>query len=330
MAFENFPVTGEPQQPVTQPPKRNFRNLMTGGLVVALLGTWGYIIYDKNQTKETIQQKDTVIATSSSQRDELQKELEDATMRYDMIKTSSANMEHSKDSVITKRDRDIADKQKKIKDLLERAKSDKGLLTEANTLISSLKNDIEGYKTSIEQLEGQKLVLTQEKETAIKQRDKVSQDYDSAKIVLQRKEEMIDIGSTLQATDFSITGIKNKNNGGEKETNTAKRVDKLRIAFDLAENRIAQTGPKDLFVSITAPDGTPVSGGGTFKSRDGVEITYTQKVTVNYTQGQRQAVNFDWIKNSPFQIGDYKIEIYHNGFKIGEGVIPLKKGGLFS
>ena len=26
---------------------------------------------------------------------------------------------------------------------------------------------------------------------------------------------------------------------------------------------------------------------------------------------------------------NYKIEIYHNGFKIGEGVRSLKKGGLF-
>ena len=27
--------------------------------------------------------------------------------------------------------------------------------------------------------------------------------------------------------------------------------------------------------------------------------------------------------------GNYKIEIYHNGFKIGEGIRSLKKGGLF-
>ena len=30
-----------------------------------------------------------------------------------------------------------------------------------------------------------------------------------------------------------------------------------------------------------------------------------------------------------FQKGYYKIEIYHNGFKIGEGTRELKKGGLF-
>ena len=30
------------------------------------------------------------------------------------------------------------------------------------------------------------------------------------------------------------------------------------------------------------------------------------------------------------KVVDYKIQVYHNGFKIGEGVTSLKKGGLFS
>ena len=330
MAFENFPVAEGQTQPTPPPAKKDWRNYLTGGLVLALLGTWGYIIWDKNKTKETIQQKDTIITTTSSQKDELQKELEDATMRYDMIKTSSANMVHSKDSVILKRDRDIAVKQKAIQDLLARAKGDKKILAEADQLIASLKNDIEGYKSSIEQLEGQKIILTQEKETAIKERDKVSMDFDSAKKVLKQKDEMIDIGSTLQASNFSITGINEKSNGKEKETSTAKRVDKLRVAFDLDENRIAQSGIKELYVCISSPDGASIKSGGSFTSREGKEISYTQKVSVNYTQGLRQAVNFDWKQNGPFQTGDYKIEIYHNGFKIGEGVRPLKKGGLFS
>ena len=28
--------------------------------------------------------------------------------------------------------------------------------------------------------------------------------------------------------------------------------------------------------------------------------------------------------------GNYKIEVYNNGFKVGEANRPLKKGGLFS
>ena len=41
-------------------------------------------------------------------------------------------------------------------------------------------------------------------------------------------------------------------------------------------------------------------------------------------------VSFDWKQKDAYKEGDYKIEIYNNGFKIGQGVKTLKKGGLFS
>lgn len=332
MAFENFPTADRSQQAAPTPPPGNWRNYLTGALIIALLGTWGYIIWDKNKTKEVIQQKDTVIATTSSQKDELQKELEDATMRYDMIKTSSANMVHSKDSVISKRDREINEKKSKIQQLLAKANASKEEIAQAKTLISELNGDIDNYKTKIETLEGEKIVLTQEKETVTKERDKVTKDLDSAQAVLKQKDNVIDIGSTLHASNFSILGINEKSNGSEKETTTAKRVDKLRISFDLDENRITQTGVKNIYICITAPDGTPIGAAvpARFTTRDGTEKLYTQKLDVNYTQGQRQTLSFDWKQGSTFTTGDYRIEIYNNGFKIGEGVRTLKKGGLFS
>ncbi len=52
---------------------------------------------------------------------------------------------------------------------------------------------------------------------------------------IKHKEWLIDIGSTLHASNFTIVGVKEKSSGKEKETSTAKRVDKLRISFDLDE-----------------------------------------------------------------------------------------------
>ncbi len=125
MAYENFPA-GETTPQATPPPqKNNMRNLLTGGLLLALLGTWGYIIYDKNQTKEKDIVQDTQIAKSNTEKDELRKELDDATMRYDMIKTSSANMSHSKDSIVTQRDKEIAQKRVEINRILSNAKATK-------------------------------------------------------------------------------------------------------------------------------------------------------------------------------------------------------------
>ncbi|HMX81166.1 MAG TPA: hypothetical protein PLG91_12685 [Ferruginibacter sp.] len=334
MSFENFPGT-EKTTEMPQPPKNgNWRNYLMIGLVVALLGTWAYIIWDKNKTKETIQQKETVIATTTSQRDQLQKELEEATMRYDMIKTSSAEMAHVKDSIITRQDRDISQKRIKIQQLLSKVNATEAELAEARQLIGSLNTDINTYKTKIETLEGEKIVLTQERNAVMQQRDKVQKDFDSARTLIREKDEVIDIASTLHASNFSILGINEKSSGKEKTTTVAKRVDKLRISFDIDENRTTTSGTKYIYVCVFAPNGNPVTeenlGSGKFNTRDGKEKIFTQRIDINYTQGQRQTLSIDLKQNNKLETGDYRIEVYNNGFKIGESVRSLKKGGIFS
>jgi hypothetical protein len=333
MAFENYPETGQTTTNTNIIPpkeKNNLRAILTGGLLVALLGTWGYIIYDKNKVKETIEQKETLVLNTTTEKDQLKRELDDAAMRYDELKTGNAK----KDSTITVKDREIGEKRAKIQQLLSKVNASAADLAEARRLIVSLRGDIEGYKEQVALLTEQKTQLITEKAVVTQQRDKIRRDYDSSTLVIKQKESLIDVGTTLHASNFNIVGINEKRNGKEKTTSTAKRVDKLRISFDLDENMIAKSGTKEVYVCITAPDGNPVAvealGSGKFSDRTGAEKPYTQKVEVNYTQNKRQSVSIDWKQNSDFIKGSYKIEVYNNGFKVGESYKELKKGGLFS
>jgi len=328
MAFENFPsATGAP--PAPESPKTDWRFFLTVGLVIALLGTWGYIIWDKSKVKETIQQKDAIYTSVVSEKDNLKSLLDEATSRYDELKTSNVK----KDSIITAKDREIADKKSRIQSLLAKANVTKEELAEAKRLIASLNEDIASYKDQIEILKGENLALTKEKEQVTQERNQVQKHYDSARTVIKQKEEVIDVATTLHASDFSIIGIDEKKDGKEKETTKAKRADKLRISFNLDENRVAPSGAKDLYVCITGPDGNPIAvealGSGTFTTREEGAKIFTQKMQVSYTQGLKQTVSFDWRQGTTFAVGNYKIEVYHNGFKIGEGIAVLKKSGLF-
>ncbi len=339
MAFENYPAP-EKETPTTVVPateKKSLRGLLIGGLVAALVGSWGYIIYDKNKTKEAIDQKEVVIASTSTQRDQLQKELQDAAMRYDELKTTNSQKDSaifSKDKEISKKDKEIAEKKSRIQQLLSKANASQSELAEAKSLIKSLNVDIDSYKQQVTVLQKQNAQLTIEKETVTKERDQVKRNLDSTASVVKEKENVIDIGSTLHASNFNIIGINEKRNGKEKETTTAKRVDKLRISFDLDENLIAKSGTKDIYVCMTAPSGQPITvaalGSGMFTVRGGGEKPYTQKIQINYTQNKRQTISFDWKQNSNYEQGTYKIEVYNNGYKVGEGSKELKKGGLFS
>jgi len=214
MAFENFPEAEKQPSEVSPPPsaRNTGRTVLTAVLVAALLGTWGYIIYDKNKTKETLDQKENVIATTSVQRDELQKELEDAAMRYDMLKTSNSK----KDSVITAKDKEIEEKKIRIQTIITKSNATQSELAEARKLIASLNTDIEGYKQQVEVLQGEKIQLTQEKEFVTKQRDRARKDLDSAETVIKTKDDLIDVGSTLHVSNFNIVGVNEKGSSKEK------------------------------------------------------------------------------------------------------------------
>jgi hypothetical protein len=308
---------------------KKWRSILMICLIVALLATWSYIIWDKSQSKAYYQQRETQYSLALSEKDTLQNMLDEVTFRYDILKTTNIK----KDSLISAKDKEIAEKKERIQFLLSKAQATKGEMAEAKRLIASLNSDLVGYKSQVETLKIDKIKLTQEKQMIIQQRDKVQKDFDSVTSVVKTKESIIDIGSTLHASYFSIIGINEKRNGREKETSTAKRVDKFRISFLIDENRITESGIKSIFVCITDPKGKIVVedelGSGKFYTREDEEKFYTKRIDINYNQGQRQFVAFDWKNYDDFVIGDYKIEVYNNGFKIGEGIRSLKKGGIF-
>lgn len=314
----NKPVSGSPG-----PEKPRSRNgLIYGILIAALAGTWIYMLYDKNKTSDTIAQQGAQIDSISSSRDALQQEYNAANARLDDLISQNSRM----DSLVKTKDKELADMKSRIATILSNKNATAAQLAEARKLIEQLKGNIESYTQTIERLEGEKLVLTGERDDARRQRDSVSTVKDS----LNKK---VNLGSVLHASNIKLQPIQVKKNGKEVETSKAKRADMMRVSFDLDENRISPTGDKELYVAISAPDGSPLAvealGSGRFTLEDGTEKLYTAKKTVSYTQGQKQTVTMDWKQNSDFKPGDYSVEIYHDGFKIGSGKVTLKKGGLF-
>ncbi|SRR6185312_10622846 len=332
MSYENFPDSPTNPAPEEKPTikNNNGRNILTAVLVIALLATWGYIIFDRNKNRQEKQDLTTQIVNSDSAKNELQRELDDAALRLDALKTSNVKA----DSLLKTKDKDIEGLQARVRAIIHDKNASAAQLAEARRLIAQLKGNIETYTAQIDSLTVANAQLTENNRVVTQQRDVVQKNYDSANQVIKQKEDVIDVGSTLHASGFAIEGVKEKKSGKEKVTSKAKKVDKLKISFVLDENRITTSGLKDIYICITSPDGKPVSvdalGSGTFTTRDGVQRTFTKKLTVNYVQGQKQNVNVEWSQNSKFQTGDYKVEIYNNGFKIGEGNVTLRKGGLFS
>lgn len=331
MSFENFPTGNISEQtPPVKKSKFNYNKLILSLLIAALAGTWGFMFWDKHKTTVQKEQLTSQLTVSDSSKNDLQRELNEAVMNLDMLKSTNANAEN----LLKTKDKDIQDLKEKIQKIINDKNASASQLAEARGLIKQLKGNIETYTAEIEKLKNDNIQITEEKRVVTVERDAVRKNFDSAKTVIKQKEDVIDIGSTLHASNFNVAGFKERGNGKEKETTTAKRVDKLKISFDIDENRITQSGEKDIYVNIIAPNGSmitlPEATAAKFVTRDGAEKTVTKKVIVDYKQGARQQVSIELPKTDNFIPGDYKIEIYNNGFKIGEAVRSFKKGGLFS
>lgn len=313
--------------------RKDNRTLIYGILVAALLGTWGYIIYDKNKTSDkinTLSSQNTMVTT---ERDEVRELYNSSLSRLDSLMGENQNLADS----IEGRNSEVAKMKTEIRKILANKNATSADLARARKMINELNSKVETLAAEVDRLTGENKELTTTNERITAEKQVVEQNLttttaqkDSINSALT---ETRDIASTLKASGIAITPLNDKSGGKEKETTKAKKVDKLRISFDLDQNRLAPAGEKELYVSITAPDGSPVSipanGSGNFTSREEGEKFFTSKVTVQYENTRKIPVSFDWRQDKPFQTGDYKIEIYHNGFKIGEGVRTLKKGGLF-
>lgn len=329
MSYSNYPSASPGNQP--PPPPKDNRKLVYGILIAALVGTWGYIIYDKNKSGEQIKTLTTQYTAADSSRSAVESEYNDALARMDSLTGTN-----------TKLKGDLAERQASIDSLKDRIRVELGKkngdLKKAHNMIAELNGKITDLLTQIDQLKQQNQTLTTanvdlttQRDTLTAQKTRVEQNLaetDSERAHIQ------DVGSTLHASNINITAIDIKGSGKEKVTSTAKRADVFRISFDLDENRIAPSGTKELYVCVTAPDGHPITipanGSGTFQTREEGEKVFTNKVDIQYEQGKRTPVSFDWKpENGKYQTGDYKIQIYQNGYKIGEGTKSLKKGGLF-
>ena len=323
MSTSNYPSATP-----TQEPKKDYKGLIIALLAAGLLGTWGYLLYNNNKNEQNIQQKEATIAQVTDEKTELQRNFDASLARLDSVTGSNNALQGQ----LTDKNSEIGKLKTEIRSILNKRNATQAELNRAKKLISEMNEKVAGLEQEVASLTTENTQLNTDLTTEKVKTSQLTTDLTTTTTQKQELEKTVDIASTLNAYNISITPINEKSGGKEKVTSTAKRVDKLVISFDV-DNRIAPAGSAEVYVLVTGPDGKPVSqealGSGTFTTREEGDKPFTAKVPVKIETGKKTPVEFAWKQGSDFQRGNYKIEIYHNGFKIGEGTRELKKGGLF-
>lgn len=309
--------------------KKEFvKNIIIAVLTVALLLAVAYIVYSKEANAKSSIEMQTDINDLERSREILKQELRLVRADFDDAKTRVVK----KDSSLSYQDRLILEKQKEIQAILNKEEISSNELNRAKRLIVSLQADIKVYKEEIIRLKNENKILTNKNTELTSKNSDLTEQKKSVETNLNEEKEsrqnlIKETNSTLSISNYTIKGLQVRSSGKEIETTRARRIDKVRVSFDLDKNLNATSETKELYVTIYKPDGEigkfKGANSGETTLRSGSSIDYSDRVKVNYNSMSGSRVTFDWV-DYDFPKGEYKIDIYQNGYKVGQNVITLR------
>ena len=281
-------------------------------IIILLLCTNIYLFLQK---KETTRQNVIVtgqLQQTNTEKEALQKEYDASLARLDDLTSKNARL----DQELKSQNSEIAKTKARIQAILTKTNATKAELKEAHQLISSLNLKISDYEKQITELKQQNADLTTQRDSVVTTNNTLQQKVNLAKV--------------LHASNIRLKPLELRHHGKkEKETERAKRVDLIRIIFDIDENRISDSGPKELDIRIINPAGDLLSnaalGSGSFTAENGETKYYSLSKVVDLQTGiPVNDVYVDWRQSATYEKGAYTVEIYHEGYLIGKGSVLLR------
>lgn len=177
-------------------------------------------------------------------------------------------------------------------------------------------------------------VLTQQNETLAQENSSLKAERqsltDSVAAVTTKNQELsekVTIAAALRAENISVNSINARGKERDGGSYKAKKIDKVKVSVRLAPNGLAQQNEKELYMRILDPSGAVISdmatGSGEFMYA-GQGMIYTAMQRFNF-DNTRQTVDFVYGRgNQRFNPGRHTIEIYCEGFRIGEGEFTVR------
>jgi hypothetical protein len=219
-------------------------------------------------------------------------------------------------------------------------KDKKLILTQKSVNIKTFEAKIKNYElllvekdVDLQKLREENGILTNKNETLNSENTVLKSDKsrlaDSVSLVTARNKELSDkvtLAAALHAETINVYAISARGKETEGGSYKARKLDKVRISFHLADNLLTRQEEKEIIMRILDPAGTIISdmatGSGVFVY-NGQETIFTSKKRELFTN-THQLVEFVYARGQDYKQGKYNIELYAEGYKIGVGSFEVK------
>ena len=228
------------------------------------------------------------------------------------------------DSINTQREK-INNLMQEVDKLDKKSKRDWRKIYKLKKEAETLRNIMKGYIHTIDSLNTLNINLSNDLTEKTQKLSNVSKQ--NKKIIKQNEalQKQVAIGAVLQINNVLSSGIRIRSSGAQSETTRASKTNMIKTCFSIIENKLAQAGDKEIYIRILDSEGnllnapTPL----TIINQQKEELKMSSKRTINYQNQDTDLCIFYEIENS-IHAGNYSVEVYAEGFLIGETSIALR------
>jgi len=296
-------------------PKKSNKNTIIIALLSLVVVVQGVKIYldsqEKQQIKTDLTSTEQELATTMQRMTEISAELDQKIAEVKKLGGDITDMVKAKEEVEAELKRSKRATGQEIKALKDKVEGYELLLKNKDEEITKLKSVNKELLTENTSLKTEKNQLG-----------------DSINRLSQTKEELatkVAIASQLKIENVNIVGVTDR--GKERESPfKSRQVGKLKVDFNIAENKVAAIEGKKIMIRIVDENGQVLfdvsRGSGTFLF-NGKEEFYTEHQEVLF-DNTRQKISFLYDKGSDYEPGNYKLEVYTDDYLMGSSQFVVK------
>ena len=185
--------------------------------------------------------------------------------------------------------------------------------------IATLKGIVKHYLEEIRRLGEENEGLRQEIQQVTEKNQELSHQVSQTTSANRELTQTVKLAKKLNITGLSLQAY-NKKGKIEKNITKAKQ---LGVNFIVSPNNTAAPGLKDFYIRILTPEGTLLTGGGSFQL-DGATLEATAKRQMEYSN-EELSVSVYWDVNTTLNPGDYTVDVFADGYRLASKHFTMKK-----
>jgi myosin heavy subunit len=275
---------------------------------------FAWMYWSQKQEKENLITENIQITEQS---EEVKRDLNQLQTEYDALKTDDEELK-----------KEIDDKKAEIEKLqaeAEKHKNDAYIISKLKKETKTLRDIMKHFVVEIDSLNTLNKTLTAERDSA---NIHLKTEKEKSTTLQTEKEKLYKMGSALKAGNISVKAYNVRGKDRQSETTKARKTDKIQIAFTIAENKIAPSGNKTIYLRLVTPDGkewTEAADADHMFTFNGSKGFYAVKKLVQYDNNDTEVVmSVKKKETEDFLPGKYMLELSTDNSSIGSTSLELE------